>query len=346
MSTSLARIEANRRNAQHSTGPTSVEGKARSRLNAFQHGRAGAGDLLAPNENETLVARRTEAFAAEFRAAGEAGGFLARRAAILSVRMDQAQVDAEAGMLAHVQAAVEAFDATRVGELDRLENLLSRRMAMHEARVSLEAMPEGIERLLQFWERERLAIAEPTPDPDRRQRLGSLLGLTAEAAANITAAELADRIETEQTRLGAVDSATRADQVTEIQWARAEAGRAARLDPSGQVHLIRRYDAAAERGFYRAVRAIGDLNRAHAAATKAEAASRPAPPPRPAPVPPGKPAPVPVKSARPLGSFRPDINVVAAPLVAALPTEDSTRFCPEPRPKKRRDVRQPKTRRR
>ena len=36
--TSLRRIEANRRNAQLSTGPTTEEGKKRSRQNAVRHG--------------------------------------------------------------------------------------------------------------------------------------------------------------------------------------------------------------------------------------------------------------------------------------------------------------------
>ena len=36
--TSVRQIEANRRNALHSTGPTTPEGKQASRLNALKHG--------------------------------------------------------------------------------------------------------------------------------------------------------------------------------------------------------------------------------------------------------------------------------------------------------------------
>ena len=36
--TSFRQLEANRRNARNSTGPTSAEGKQRSRCNAVRHG--------------------------------------------------------------------------------------------------------------------------------------------------------------------------------------------------------------------------------------------------------------------------------------------------------------------
>jgi hypothetical protein len=36
--TNLKQIEANRRNAQHSTGPTTLEGKDKSSQNAIKHG--------------------------------------------------------------------------------------------------------------------------------------------------------------------------------------------------------------------------------------------------------------------------------------------------------------------
>jgi hypothetical protein len=47
-----ARAEINRQNAQHSTGPTSPEGKQRSSLNATRHGFAGQTLFLSPEEKE------------------------------------------------------------------------------------------------------------------------------------------------------------------------------------------------------------------------------------------------------------------------------------------------------
>ena len=46
-------LEANRANSQKSTGPTSQEGKERSRLNAFRHG--GAARLVPEEEMEAFL---------------------------------------------------------------------------------------------------------------------------------------------------------------------------------------------------------------------------------------------------------------------------------------------------
>src|SRR5947209_6898245 len=57
--TTLRQIEANRRNAAHSCGPKTEEGKARSRANALKHGLAGAGVVL-PDEIGRKVQERRE----------------------------------------------------------------------------------------------------------------------------------------------------------------------------------------------------------------------------------------------------------------------------------------------
>src|SRR5947209_15171805 len=64
--TSPARIEANRGNAQKSTGPKTPEGKAKSRLNGLVHG-LRARTLVLPGEDEQEYNRRGEDLARELR---------------------------------------------------------------------------------------------------------------------------------------------------------------------------------------------------------------------------------------------------------------------------------------
>ncbi len=348
MATSQARIEANRRNAQLSTGPTTAEGKARSRLNAFQHGLAGAGDLLAPDEDAALVAERTRTFAAAFGGSGGAEEYLAHRAAVLSVRMDRADADGKAGMALHVHAALAAFDADRMGELDRLEDQLTRPGAMHAAKAELETDPAGVDRLIEFWDREARALPSMTNPSSRRDQLGSLLDLTAEETRDSTPEQLAERIDAERVRLRAVDAATRAERLALLDRSRMATGRVARLDPPPEVVQIRRYDAAAERGFFRTVRAIRDLRRDQAPAAKHAEPRQPAAIPSIAPAPVAAPPPAEraPSIAAPLGSFRPDIAVAASPLYAGVGAFDYRRIRAELFPHERRSTRKIKKKRR
>jgi hypothetical protein len=63
---SQRRIEANRRNAQKSTGPKSVAGKAVSSLNAIKTGIHGRIRIL-PSENKADLRKLTAAYYAHFR---------------------------------------------------------------------------------------------------------------------------------------------------------------------------------------------------------------------------------------------------------------------------------------
>ena len=159
MPTSEARILANKANAARSTGPTSREGKERSRANSLKHGLTGAGVVL-PNEDAAEVERRLAAFQDELKPSGEVGRALVRRAAICSVRMDRSVEQETAALSERVRSAEAEFVA-----------------------------PEGVD------------------------------------------AEEAGRL-------------------------RAEAGRRAMFDPSKEATLARKYEAAAERGFFRALKEL------------------------------------------------------------------------------------------
>ena len=58
MATSQAKVDANRRNAQKSTGPRTEEGKRRSRLNGVTHGSRAETLVLLDEDPQALEDRR------------------------------------------------------------------------------------------------------------------------------------------------------------------------------------------------------------------------------------------------------------------------------------------------
>src|SRR4051794_37141745 len=90
-------IEANRKNAKHSTGPKTPEGKRVCRGNAVKHGLAGDGVVLPP-ALEAEARRLEEGFAADLRPAGELERALVRQMARACARMD-ASAEAESARI-------------------------------------------------------------------------------------------------------------------------------------------------------------------------------------------------------------------------------------------------------
>src|SRR3981189_3243648 len=86
--TTLRQIEANRKNALKSCGPTSQLGKDVSKRNALKHGLAGAGIVLPEDEAET-VRERFPDWAREDRPKTEAQRWLVEVMVINSVRLDR-----------------------------------------------------------------------------------------------------------------------------------------------------------------------------------------------------------------------------------------------------------------
>ena len=75
--TTQAKIEANRRNAQKSTGPRTDEGKDKVRLNALKHGLT-ATTVVLPHEDAGAYQQREEAWTRELNPSGELGRYLTR----------------------------------------------------------------------------------------------------------------------------------------------------------------------------------------------------------------------------------------------------------------------------
>jgi len=297
-------LVANRLNALKSTGPRTDEGKERCRGNALKHGLTGAGVVL-PKEDEEAIEARFSAYEKELGGEGEVGRDLARRAAMMMVRMERAS-EHEAAMLSRkIRVAEALYDEERKTFVDDVA------AGLHETPATvvrrLRAMPEGIDWLIGAWKGVKADLMNPNRDAfhgrhwnrmenlmGRRQgdipesdveRLcqaawgnfgklaeGEGTGLTPEARKQWARGQIAAWIDEQVAELEALRSTL--DQ-TRAEIDRADAGRRALFDPSPQATLARKYEAAAERGFYRALKELKEMRdlEAQARAIEAEAAA-------------------------------------------------------------------------
>ena len=112
--TSPRQIEANRRNAQKSTGPRTEEGKDRSRFNAVKHGMTAKFDVL-PGEDGAALTRRIDAWTADFQARNQLERDLVERAARLSWKLERVE-------RAHVDRLTANILKATSGENEAVEN--------------------------------------------------------------------------------------------------------------------------------------------------------------------------------------------------------------------------------
>ncbi len=80
MATSALQLEANRANAQHSTGPRSQSGKQKSSQNACQHNLTG-GSALAPGEDPAAYEKHVALMIAEYTPGNPVAEFVVRQIA-------------------------------------------------------------------------------------------------------------------------------------------------------------------------------------------------------------------------------------------------------------------------
>ena len=156
--TSARKAEANRRNAQHSTGPRTAEGKARSRANALKHGMTGAGIAL-PGEDAKLVEERFLAVQEEMAPMTVVGMGLAHEIALSTVRMQRAAKQESAAIAFKIRHAAEEFDEARKADADHHLLWIEAEPIPH--RRQLMSTPEGIDRLIGRLENVRSEIRNP-----------------------------------------------------------------------------------------------------------------------------------------------------------------------------------------
>ena len=146
--TSPARIEANQKNAQKSTGPKTIEGKARSRMNALDHG-LRAEQVVLPTEDPQRFDRHLGAWMSDWKPPTETRRFLVERAAVAAWRLDRC-VRVESGRLStRVNEAFRAWDKSRSDQLDIIEVYFPKHPG--EAIYRLEQTRDGVGRLIDRW---------------------------------------------------------------------------------------------------------------------------------------------------------------------------------------------------
>jgi hypothetical protein len=215
-----AQILANRSNSKLAKGPTSPQGRERSRSNSLKHGLTGAGIVL-PEEDAAEVERLTVALRDEFKPAGAAGEILVRQMATMAVRMDRCADQETAALSQRVRTVMDEF-----------------------------VPPEGVD------------------------------------------AEEAERL-------------------------RVEAGKIALFDPSKEACLARKYEAAAQRGFFRALKELTQPGKKESGKSPAEEAAAQA-----------------KASMKQLGSFLPGAEKAAAKHSTAPPKAIPAPSKPVPAPSK------------
>ena len=132
---SKRQIDANRRNAQRSTGPRTAAGKARSSANALRHGLTAAKAMVLPDESAEAFERFRDGVAADLDPQGMLQAALAQRIATLLWRLDRA-ARLEAELFLHGQL---------VARRDRLHASAQREAFEHLLRAGREATGEAVD---------------------------------------------------------------------------------------------------------------------------------------------------------------------------------------------------------
>jgi hypothetical protein len=169
---SEARIEANRRNAKHSHGPTSAHGKHRSSQNAMRHGLTGRVVVL-PHEDMEVFKAFSKEIVESLNANSPMERQFAQTIADSQWRLNRARTF-EDGMLAmghfeaegnftadspEIHAALTAAKVFR----DRSKDFVN--LALYEQRIG-KAQKEAFRQLYDLQDRRKAAmLAEPAPIP-------------------------------------------------------------------------------------------------------------------------------------------------------------------------------------
>jgi hypothetical protein len=171
-------IAANQANSALSCGPRSIEGKAKSCLNAVTHGLAAVttAALIASDSDRTQLEERKARWAADFRPGDESEEWLFERVVVESIRVDRCADAYFALCRRHGERARDRWDADRRLAAEELAAALPRNPSQLARR--LEETAQGCELKLDLWRglASRLERHDDWTDPQRSLAL-DLLGV-------------------------------------------------------------------------------------------------------------------------------------------------------------------------
>jgi hypothetical protein len=171
-------IESNRVNAGKSTGPRTVEGKSRSRGNAFKHGLAGDNIVADPATLEAIEERK-EAWASGYLTSTPEGEWTYHQLVASSFQIDRAEASMDVHKREFAARAEHAWDEDHRLEAELVAAKMSRNPGL--ALRTLEASRHGAELLIDRWNRlgDALDTAGDWNEAERDRAL-DLLGIPAD----------------------------------------------------------------------------------------------------------------------------------------------------------------------
>jgi len=189
-----ARLNANRRNAQHSTGPRTPEGKARAALNALRHGLCAERPVIRELEDAALYRQIHDQLLREWRPASVLEIMLVEQIAQLVWRLRRAaSVEAEAienlpneRYMGRMPTSKTPPERALVRDLSRQSPMLLR---MQTYQMRLERSLRNALTDLRRLQQERLAMDETEPADDAEEILELQESQPAEPASELDPAE-------------------------------------------------------------------------------------------------------------------------------------------------------------
>jgi hypothetical protein len=173
-----AQIEANRRNAQKSTGPKTAEGKARSKFNGLTHGLRATSAVL-PDEDGDAFADSLARWIDDWSPATDDRRRLVERAATAAWQLTRCVRLETARLTERIEIAYADWDRREAATAARRFDQIATEPAATIA--TLETSRAGVDQLITAWQTLQSRASEPngwTSPDDHHARFLNLLGYT------------------------------------------------------------------------------------------------------------------------------------------------------------------------